>query len=174
MGNGPGDVMDYAEIMWKYDKFVGGCIWEYCDHSVEITAPNGKKGFTYGGDFGEFPHDSNFCVDGLVYPNRKPHTGMLEVKKAYQPYVLTLTDGKLNLILIESLPRTQFIGLLGPYRKGEYFEKMGKRMVHKTVKTVEFRSPKPMDVNVDGEILSMKNPRFDVIPAALPLILPIC
>ena len=97
MGNGPGDVMDYAEIMWKYDKFVGGCIWEYCDHSVEITAPNGKKGFTYGGDFGEFPHDSNFCVDGLGYPNRKPHTGMLEVKKAYQPYVLTLTDGKLQI-----------------------------------------------------------------------------
>ena len=86
----------------------------------------------------------------------------------------TLTDGKLNLILIESIPRTQFIGLLGPYRKGEYFEKMGKRMVHKTVKTVEFRSPKPMDVNVDGEILSMKNPRFDILPAALPLILPIC
>ena len=97
MGNGPGDVMDYAEIMWKYDKFVGGCIWEYCDHSVEITAPNGRKGFTYGGDFGEFPHDSNFCVDGLVYPDRRPHTGMLEMKKAYQPYVLNLKDGKLQI-----------------------------------------------------------------------------
>ena len=97
MGNGPGDVMDYAEIMWKYDKFVGGCIWEYCDHSVEITLPNGKKGYTYGGDFGEFPHDSNFCVDGLVYPDRRPHTGMLEMKKAYQPYVLTLNDGKLQI-----------------------------------------------------------------------------
>ena len=97
MGNGPGDVMDYAEIMWKYDKFVGGCIWEYCDHSVEIVAPNGKKGFTYGGDFGEYPNDGNFCVDGLVYPDRRPHTGMLEMKKAYQPYVLTLKDGKLQI-----------------------------------------------------------------------------
>ena len=97
MGNGPGDVMDYAEIMWKYDKFVGGCIWEYCDHSVEITLENGKKGYTYGGDFGEFPHDSNFCVDGLVYPDRRPHTGLLEMKKAYQPYVLTLKGGKLQI-----------------------------------------------------------------------------
>lgn len=97
MGNGPGDIMDYAELMWKYDKFVGGCVWEYCDHSVEITLENGKKGFTYGGDFGEYPHDSNFCVDGLVYPDRRPHTGMLEMKKAYQPYVLTLKDGKLQI-----------------------------------------------------------------------------
>ncbi len=97
MGNGPGDVMDYAEIMWKYDKFVGGCVWEYCDHSVQITLPDGSKGFTYGGDFGEFPHDSNFCVDGLVYPDRRPHTGMLEMKKAYQPYVLTLKDGKIQV-----------------------------------------------------------------------------
>ncbi len=97
MGNSPGDVMDYAELMWKYDKFVGGCVWEYCDHSVEITLANGKKGYTYGGDFGEFPHDSNFCVDGLVYPDRRPHTGMLEMKKAYQPYVLTLNNEKLQI-----------------------------------------------------------------------------
>ncbi len=97
MGNGPGDVMAYADAMWKYDKFVGGCVWEYCDHSVQITAKNGRKGFTYGGDFGEFPHDSNFCVDGLVYPDRTPHTGMLEMKKAYQPYVLTLNNGKLQI-----------------------------------------------------------------------------
>ena len=86
----------------------------------------------------------------------------------------SLSDGKLNLILIESIPRMQFFGLLGPYRKGEYFEKIGKRMVHKTAKIVEFRSPKPMDVNLDGEILSIKNPRFEVLPGALQLILPIC
>ena len=97
MGNGPGDIQEYVDLIWKYDRFVGGCIWEYCDHSVEITAPNGRKGFTYGGDFGEYPHDGNFCVDGLVYPNRKPHTGMLEMKKAYQPYTMTLTDGKLQI-----------------------------------------------------------------------------
>ncbi len=97
MGNGPGDIADYVDLIWKYDKFVGGCIWEYCDHSVAITAKNGRKGFTYGGDFGEFPNDGNFCVDGLVYPDRRPHTGMLEMKKAYQPYSMTLKNGKLQI-----------------------------------------------------------------------------
>lgn len=97
MGNGPGDLAAYADVMWKYDKFVGGCVWEYCDHSVEITLPDGRKGYTYGGDFGEYPHDSNFCVDGLVYPDRKPHVGMLEMKKAYQPYAMELNGGKLKI-----------------------------------------------------------------------------
>ena len=85
----------------------------------------------------------------------------------------SLSDGKLNLILIEAIPRVQFLGLLGPYRKGEYFEKLGKRMLHKTVKTVEIRADKPLDMNLDGEILSIKNPRLSVLPSALNLILPI-
>ena len=85
----------------------------------------------------------------------------------------SLSDGKLNLILIEAIPRVQFLGLLGPYRKGEYFEKLGKRMLHKTVKTVEIRADKPLDMNLDGEILSIKNPCLTVIPSALNLILPI-
>ncbi len=85
----------------------------------------------------------------------------------------SLSDGKLNLILIESIPRIQFLGLLGPYRKGEYFEKIGKRMLHKTVKTVEIHADHPLDMNLDGEILSIKNPRLTVLPSALRLILPI-
>ncbi len=88
MGNGPGDVKDYADLIFRYDKFVGGCVWEYCDHSVQVTK-NGKTAFTYGGDFGDTPNDGNFCVDGLVYPDRRLHTGILEMKKAYQSFVLT-------------------------------------------------------------------------------------
>lgn len=92
MGNGPGDLRDYWELIDSNDKFVGGCVWEYTDHSVAI--PDGKGGykFTYGGDFGDKPNDGNFCVDGLVYPDRKSHTGFNELKNAYQPFYVT-SDG---------------------------------------------------------------------------------
>ncbi len=84
----------------------------------------------------------------------------------------SLSDGLLNLVMIESIPRTQFPGLLGPYRKGEYFEKLKGRMLHKTVKTVEFRADKPLDMNLDGEIIALKNPTLTVIHHAIGLILP--
>ena len=99
MGNGPGDIKDYVELMYRNDDFFGGCVWELLDHSVAIgdyryAAPN----FVYGGDMGEFPHDSNFCVDGLLYPDRKPHTGILEVKAAYAPIKAEYNDGVLKII----------------------------------------------------------------------------
>ena len=83
MGNGPGDLEAYWKTVYKYDKFFGGCIWEYTDHSVAIKQPDGSYRYTYGGDFGDTPNDGNFCVDGLVYPDRTPHTGFLEAKQAY-------------------------------------------------------------------------------------------
>lgn len=86
MGNGPGDLMDYWELIDSEDKFCGGCIWEYTDHSVAIPDGNGGYKYTYGGDFDDQPNDGNFCVDGLVYPDRTPHTGFEEAKIAYQPF----------------------------------------------------------------------------------------
>ena len=84
----------------------------------------------------------------------------------------SLSDGLLNLVMIESIPRAQFPGLLGPYRKGEYFEKLEGRMLHKTVKTVEFRGETPLDMNLDGEIIALKNPTLVVLHHAIGLILP--
>lgn len=94
MGNGPGDLREYVDLVRSEKGFFGGCVWEFTDHSVEIDVPgkDGKKGFTYGGDFGDTPHDSNFCVDGLVYPDRKLHTGILEMKNMYKPYAAELSD----------------------------------------------------------------------------------
>lgn len=86
MGNGPGDLRDYWELIDSNDKFCGGCIWEYTDHSVAIPDGKGGYNYTYGGDFNDFPNDNNFCVDGLVYPDRTPHTGFKEAKIAYQPF----------------------------------------------------------------------------------------
>ena len=59
---------------------------EYTDHSVAIPDGNGKYKYTYGGDFGDMPNAGNFCVDGLVYPDRTPHTGFEEAKIVYQPF----------------------------------------------------------------------------------------
>lgn len=91
MGNSSGDIGTYVEQMLKYDGFCGGFIWEWCDQGVYMgPSDSGVEKFYYGGDFGEFPHSTNFCMDGLVYPNRVPHTGLLEVKNAYRPIRATL------------------------------------------------------------------------------------
>ena len=87
MGNGPGDLAMYWEEIYKHDSFFGGCVWEMLDHSIatgENSFANPK--YIYGGDSGEFPHLSSFCVDGLVYPDRKLHTGMLELKEVLKPF----------------------------------------------------------------------------------------
>jgi len=86
MGNGPGCLEDYQEKIMKYPGLVGGFVWEWCDHAVHVgTTPGNREKYHYGGDFGEFPHDGNFCMDGLVYPSRKPHTGLLEYKNVLRP-----------------------------------------------------------------------------------------
>lgn len=79
MGNGPGDVKDYWDVISKYPKLIGGCIWEWADHVfVEDDIPK------YGGDFGELTDSGHFCVDGLVMHDRKFKAGSLNAKYAYQ------------------------------------------------------------------------------------------
>ncbi|KKO54130.1 glycoside hydrolase family 2 TIM barrel-domain containing protein [Paenibacillus sp. DMB20] len=85
MGNGPGDLKDYWDIIYKYPKLMGGCVWEWCDHGIKTRTKDGTPFFGYGGDFGDEPNDGNFCIDGLVSPDRKPHTGLLELKKVIAP-----------------------------------------------------------------------------------------
>lgn len=89
MGNGAGDYEDYFQIIEQYPGFCGGLIWEWCDHAI---LEDGK--FLYGGDHGEYPHDGNFCVDGLVYPDRRPHTGLYEFKNVHRP--LRVVDFRLE------------------------------------------------------------------------------
>lgn len=94
MGNGPGDVYQYAEVFNKYPKAIGGCIWEWADHTVLDEHGVGQ----YGGDFaGELTHDSNFCCDGLVFYDRSFKAGSYEAKTAYQPIRTNLTGR--NLII---------------------------------------------------------------------------
>ena len=91
MGNGPGDLEAYWQLIYKHDSFFGGCVWEMLDHSVDVGTPGHPK-YLYGGDCGNPINDSNFCVDGLLYPDRRPHTGMLEYKNVLRPCRVTAVD----------------------------------------------------------------------------------
>lgn len=101
MGNGPGDFEDYFQIIHKDDRMCGGFVWEWCDHAIAHgKTETGKTIYHYGGDHGEQIHDGNFCMDGLVYPDRTPHTGLLEYKNVYRPArIVSYNESSGELIL---------------------------------------------------------------------------
>ena len=104
MGNGPGCLKEYWDLIYKHDNLFGGCVWEFTDHSVATgdniyTDPH----YTYGGDFGDAPHDGNFCVDGLVYPDRRPHTGLLEYKNIIKPFAVENYSAEGKAVTIKNL-----------------------------------------------------------------------
>lgn len=88
MGNGPGDLEDYWQATNRHPGYCGNFVWEWCDHAIQT-----ERGFLYGGDHGEFPHDGNFCVDGLVYPDRRPSPGVIEYKNVMRPLRFARLDG---------------------------------------------------------------------------------
>lgn len=83
MGVGPGDLKEYWDVFYKYPRCIGGCIWEWCDHSVVLENEDGVKAYGYGGDCGEIVNHGNFCNDGLVRPDRSFSSGALEAKAVY-------------------------------------------------------------------------------------------
>ena len=105
MGNGPGDLEDYHNLFMTSDRLCGGLVWEWADHAVIVGyTDDGKPEYGYGGDSGERHNDGNFCMDALCYPDRTPHTGLLEVKQAYRP--VRVTAGKTaGTFVINSLLR---------------------------------------------------------------------
>ena len=109
MGNGPGDLKSYWDLIYTHDKFFGGCVWEFTDHaSADGDNRYDDPGYLYGGDYNEKLHDGNFCVDGLVYPDRRPHTGFMEYKNIIKPFCIEF-DRESGRILVTS--RRYFISL---------------------------------------------------------------
>lgn len=90
MGNGPGNLKEYWELIDRYPSLLGGFVWEWVDHGVLVETDEGDSFYAYGGDFDDYPNDGIFCVDGLNYPDREPHTGMMELKLVLQPVMTTL------------------------------------------------------------------------------------
>ena len=103
MGNGAGDYEDYFELIEKYDCICGGFVWEWCDHAIyKGEAENGKAIYWYGGDHEEYPHDGNFCMDGLVYPDRTPHNGLKEFKNVHRPARVVSYDQENGSIVLKN------------------------------------------------------------------------
>lgn len=95
MGVGPGAVEEYWESIYAHDNLMGGCVWEWADHAVfHDGSDKYKYQYTYGGDHGEEKHDSNFCVDGMLYPDKTPHTGAFVIKAVYRPVRSKHISGK--------------------------------------------------------------------------------
>ncbi|MBQ9540878.1 glycoside hydrolase family 2 TIM barrel-domain containing protein [Ruminococcus sp.] len=94
MGNSSGDMEDYMQMFMSDDRFIGGLVWEWCDHAFPVGEDENGVKYGYGGDFGELHDDGNFCCDGLVYPDRTPHTGLLEVKQVYRPVRVVKRGGE--------------------------------------------------------------------------------
>ncbi|WP_246031493.1 glycoside hydrolase family 2 TIM barrel-domain containing protein [Salibacterium salarium] len=94
MGNGPGNLKEYWDTFYRYDRLQGGFVWEWLDHGILRYTDDGEAYYAYGGDFGEYPHDSNFVIDGLVMPDRTPSPALLEYKKVIQPLKVEALDVK--------------------------------------------------------------------------------
>ena len=92
MGNGPGNLKEYWEAIDTHPRLLGGCIWEWVDHGIRQRTESGEEWFAYGGDFGDEPNDGNFCIDGLSFPDRTPHSGLIEYKKIIEPVHVELLD----------------------------------------------------------------------------------
>ena len=93
MGNSCGGLQNYWDTIYKYPQLQGGCIWDWVDQGLLTHDAQGRKFYAYGGDFGEnMPSDDNFCINGLVDPDRKPHPQLAEVRKVYQPIKIEAVD----------------------------------------------------------------------------------
>ena len=93
MGNSCGGLSNYWDTIYKYPQLQGGCIWDWVDQGLLTKDAQGREFYAYGGDFGEnMPSDGNFCINGLVDPDRKPHPQLAEVRKVYQPVKIEAVD----------------------------------------------------------------------------------
>lgn len=87
-----GDIPLHWGEFEDYDNYTGGCVWEYCDHAVNIGTKENPK-YRYGGDFGDYPNDRYYCIDGLVYPDRRPRPGFFDMKQTYIPVKASYENG---------------------------------------------------------------------------------
>ena len=103
MGLGPGSIKEYWDEFYASKRLIGGCIWEWVDHGMLCETEDGEEYYAYGGDFGDKPNDGNFCVDALCYPDRTPHTGLIEYKKVLEPARFSWVDEANGIIKVQNM-----------------------------------------------------------------------
>jgi beta-galactosidase len=143
MGNGPGGLAGYAELFDRHPRLHGGFIWEWIDHGITQLTPAGEPYFAYGGDFGETVHDGNFVIDGLVFPDRTPSPGLLEVKAVFAPVAITIDPGAGSI----SVRNRQHTAGLHAYRFGWTVEDGG---VPVAAGDMQMPNARPGDVSTAG------------------------
>jgi beta-galactosidase len=126
MGNSNGNLKEYWDLIKKYKGLQGGFIWEWIDHGILKTDEKGQKFWGYGGDFGDEPNDANFCLDGMIWPDRTPHPGMYEFKKVVQPVAMKLKDRKLVISNEQDFTDLSWL-------KGEWCVKVNGKVLQKGV-----------------------------------------
>lgn len=100
MGNGPGELKEYWDVFYKYPAAQGGFIWDWLDQGIAVQNSAGNTCYTYGGDFGDQPHDKNFNINGLVFPDRTPSPGLKEYKYVMAPFKIrdfNFKDGRVSI-----------------------------------------------------------------------------
>lgn len=112
MGNGPGSLKEYWDAIYAHKRLIGGCVWEWADHGLRRTLPAAatlphpdgrREHFAYGGDYGDLPNDGDFCIDGLNFPDREPHTGLTEYRKVLEPVRVDAVDLKSGRLRVTNL-----------------------------------------------------------------------
>lgn len=97
MGNGPGGLTEYQNVFDRHDCIQGHYVWEWCDHGIQATDASGNTYYAYGGDFGDYPNNYNFCLDGLIYSDQTPGPGLREYKQVIAPVKLRWQGGELHV-----------------------------------------------------------------------------
>ncbi|MBK1759614.1 MAG: DUF4981 domain-containing protein, partial [Escherichia coli] len=100
MGNGPGGLTEYQNVFYKHDCIQGHYVWEWCDHGIQAQDDHGNVWYKFGGDYGDYPNNYNFCLDGLIYSDQTPGPGLKEYKQVIAPvkiHALDLTRGELKV-----------------------------------------------------------------------------
>ena len=148
MGVGPGNLEEYWDLFYKWDNSMGGCIWEWADHAVYHDGSDKYKyTYTYGGDHGEKQHDGHFCVDGLMYADRRLHTGAKEMKVVYRPVRACYKgDGVFTFTNTNRFRNSSYIGVTYDYQINGISEKTGEI-------TLDIDAMKTADVKLSDVII---------------------
>lgn len=100
MGTGPGNLEKYQTLFRKYDRLHGGLVWEWYDEALAEKGTDGSTVYRYGGDYGDIPNNGNFCVDGLLMPDRTPSSGLLHLKQVIAPIRARIDETKPFLAVV--------------------------------------------------------------------------
>ncbi|MCG9752884.1 beta-galactosidase subunit alpha [Vibrio brasiliensis] len=102
MGNGPGGLTEYQNVFYKHDHIQGHYVWEWCDHGILARDEKGESFYKYGGDYGDYPNNYNFCMDGLIYPDQTPGPGLKEYKQVIAPVKIRAVEPQAGKFVVEN------------------------------------------------------------------------